>query len=342
MPQPTFKPEEKVWRGLVYRYDFPDGSCYIGQTYLTLAARHSNHKNNPCNRYLMHQIKKYPDVRPTEISAHRDMGELRQAELAEIRRLTTEDKPLNSLNLPDGVLRYLPPNLSPLTPLEEDKLIYGGGHARRRTKRFERSPHGQRCAWCRRDLPSSEYVTCRARTSGLDRRCRDCMRWMKHRMDTARRLSLKDHYPSLEISSAYHQAVQECKAHFHLTAAQSSRQRLRKLDGYVETITSVGQKIKPHKSQQRYVGLWLWIAAKAREADGVWRGSVDDMPFRLLAGSRNIKYPKTAQVTSLRTMEERGWIAIKSNTPNPRNRKYTNWSDVAITPIRPPHELALR
>ena len=132
---------------------------------------------------------------------------------------------------------------------------------------------------------------------------------------------------------------------FHLTAAQSSGQRLRKLDGYVETITSVGQKIKPPRRYQRYVGLWLWIAAKAREADGVWRGSVDDMPLRLLvptAPTRNIKYPKQAQVTSLRKMEERGWIAIESNTPNPRNRKSMNWSDVAITPIRPPHELALR
>ena len=121
MPRPEFKRPDD-WRGIVYRYDFPDGSCYIGQTYSSLNVRHSNHKNNPCNRYLMHQIKKYPDVRPTEISSHDDMGELTQAERAELRKLTTEDKPLNKANLSDDTLRYIPDNLSPLTPLEEDTL----------------------------------------------------------------------------------------------------------------------------------------------------------------------------------------------------------------------------
>ena len=171
----------------VYRYDFPDGSAYVGHTRRPLAERHYAHTAQPSNRYLLHQLRRWPEVRPTVVSRHpHDLAAI-QAERAEIAGL---ERPLNSVWL--STQRYVPPGcvrLDDADPAAWALMGRGaGGRIRKRTRRYPRATTGlYRCRICLQRKPPDDYHTGQLRSSGLSSRCRSCSSILGIAMRDARR-----------------------------------------------------------------------------------------------------------------------------------------------------------
>ena len=138
---------------VVYRYDFPDGSAYVGHTRRPLAERHYQHTVRPSNRYLLHQLLRCPDVLPRIVSRHPTDIAAIKAERAETARL---ERPLNSVWI--ATQRYVPPGCVPLDDLDPRAWSLmgraAGGRIRKRTRRYPRATTGlYHCRICLQHKP---------------------------------------------------------------------------------------------------------------------------------------------------------------------------------------------
>lgn len=172
---------------VVYRYDFPDGSAYVGHTRRPLHQRHYAHSAQPSNRYLLHQMARWPEVRPSVVSRHPDDLAAIGAERAVIAGL---ERPLNSVWL--STQRYIPPGCERLP--SDDPAAWSlqgrgaGGRIRKRKRRYPRATTGMyRCRICYQSKPPDDYYSGAARSSGLSSRCRDCSRVIARLMGAAAR-----------------------------------------------------------------------------------------------------------------------------------------------------------
>lgn len=174
------KSEAEASPHIVYRYDFEDGSAYVGRTKQKLRARHLAHIAKPVNRYLWHQLKRYPDVEPTLIGSY---PTLTAATNAEKTALASLDKPLNAVWIsterfvPEGCFGRLSDN-SPITwsLLGRDTRT---GKTKIRNRRYPRVETGSyKCRTCYEHKPPQAYNADALRSTGIASRCRECSKYV--------------------------------------------------------------------------------------------------------------------------------------------------------------------
>ena len=167
---------EKVY--VVYRYDFPDGSAYVGRTARTLAKRDYAHRHEPNNRYLYHQLQKHPDTKPQIISLHSGLTGHSRADRAEKLAIAALDKPLNSVwiaaprHRPEGC-RY-GGNDDPLVWRMQGRTAKGKVRKKRSNYQRNEEIQSQKCRICRKVRPAAEFWSDRYRTCGIASRCKLC------------------------------------------------------------------------------------------------------------------------------------------------------------------------
>lgn len=159
----------------IYRYDFDDGSAYVGRTKQSLAARHSSHRNRPVNRYLWHQLRRYPDTKPELIGSYTTLTE---AVAAERQALAALDKPLNAVWI--STERFVPEGCNGRLA-DNSPIAYAllgrtrNGEVKIRDRRYPRVQTGSyRCRTCYQHKPPEAYCTETGRSSGIASRCREC------------------------------------------------------------------------------------------------------------------------------------------------------------------------
>ena len=163
----------------VYRYDFPDGSAYVGRTKMPIAHRHWTHRSSPVNAYLYCQMREYPDVSPVEVSWHHSEAAAANRERDEIGKLA---RPLNEAWR--GTDRYRPPRWYPLpddSPALKRRLGWSGRTREAQRRRDRRRNYGRvaddvmvRCRICYETKCASDYFSSRHRHNGLSSRCKSC------------------------------------------------------------------------------------------------------------------------------------------------------------------------
>ena len=216
----------------IYRYDFEDGSAYVGRTKQNLRARHLAHKAKPVNRYLYHQLLRWPDVEPTIIGSYPTLSEATKAEREALAAL---DKPLNAVWIstarfvPEGCVGRLADN-SP----EAWSLLGRNtrtGKIRKRNRRYPRVETGSyRCRTCLTHKPPQDYGTETGRSSGIASRCRECSK-LVHRM-----------YRICELAGLpQHQAYNDCVAAIREGTIEAV------LDAAIDAARANGYRPRPYR-----------------------------------------------------------------------------------------------
>ena len=190
----------------IYRYDFPDGSAYVGRTKQYLPARHHMHLTQPNNSYLLFQLRRYPDVLPEIISSHTTLSAADRAEKKALAELT---KPLNAVWLsttrfvPDGYTGRQKPNSKAAKRLLGRRL--DTGEVKRHNRKYPRRQTGEvRCWMCQQRKPASEYHTSQHRSSGLSSKCRQCAAYIQQR-------KYEDTKLGMTTAESYKKAVEDVK-----------------------------------------------------------------------------------------------------------------------------------
>ena len=191
----------------VYRYDYPDGSAYVGSTSRLVSLRHHLHRSVPVNVYLWWQMQQWPDVRPAVVSRHRTQPE---AEAAEKQLIAELERPLNKWHI--AAPRYEPDGYDPdkVTQRVRDRLVHGGRtreaeRIRTRNRRnYPRSDRPQKCRICYETKPAAEFNTGRRRSCGLDSKCRACGNVIRGYMRTYA-------YAGINSGRAYRAAIEDIR-----------------------------------------------------------------------------------------------------------------------------------
>lgn len=140
---------ERVLKGwVVYRFDWEDGSRYVGMTRRSMSRRLSDHRNDRRGRLVTDKFRELGDPTVTIMSKHRYEYTAAEAETRLIRKYGL-DRLLNQHDH-QGYFRPRP------------RDYYGRGRVR--------------CTWCKRLCRPADMSRDRTRSRGYGSKCKACYR----------------------------------------------------------------------------------------------------------------------------------------------------------------------
>ena len=160
----------------VYKLSFPEYNAhYIGVTKRYLTERLHGHKHSPVNFLVGKYLREGAEYRMHEIATYKKRGNALKREAAEIERervLASCVGGTTILNVADTGLASELVSLSTAKRTPEHKRI--GMFAKKSGRKYARKSSAQKCSWCYRILPASNFHSDPTRSSGLMSRCREC------------------------------------------------------------------------------------------------------------------------------------------------------------------------